>query len=387
VAVIGWAGVVAIGAQLGSTSTARLGFDFQLLLHAGRDVAAGRSPYSPDLIAGGAPTATELFYSYPPPIAQALAPVSWLPDLLALVVWDVLAIGGLLLVAELLRRRLAPERAPLVVLAVTSAVAPLTLPFAVGLLFGNLDVFFPLLYGTMLLSVLDPWPRRQMLAGVALVVASLKLHPASMGLWFVGRALRHRASGAWRLVVTAAVLGILVLVVSVAVGGLAVWQDYLAVVRGGTGATIVDPRNAGPAAVIAGAIGGDDALARSLHLAVVAVAIAVTLWAAWRRGDPLESFAWATAASLCTLPVTWYHYPSALLPVAIGAWLRAEGSTAMQVRGLLIAAMVVAAVAIAALPLLWAAIALVILAARRSRSADATASAAASPARSVPAAG
>ena len=32
----------------------------------------------------------------------------------------------------------------------TAAVAPLTLPFAVGLLFGNYDILFPLLYGGML---------------------------------------------------------------------------------------------------------------------------------------------------------------------------------------------------------------------------------------------
>jgi hypothetical protein len=170
------------------------------------------------------------------------------------------------------------------------------------------------------------------------------------------------------------------------VGGVAPWQDYAAVVRSGTSATIVDPRNAGPAALVAGFLGGGDGLARTLHLGVGVVAVAVTLWAAWRRRDPLEGFAWATAASLCTLPVTWYHYPSALLPVAIAAWLRADRS-APTVRRLLVAAMAVGAVAIAALPLLWAAIALVILAARVSRPAVATATTAAEPARPVPAAG
>ena len=388
VAVIGWAGVVAIGAQLGSTSTARLGFDFQLLLHAGRDVAAGRSPYSPDLIAGGAPTATELFYSYPPPIAQALAPVSWLPDLVALVLWDLLAAGGLLLVAELLRRRLAPERASVVVLAVMLAAAPLTPPFAVGLLFGNLDVFFPLLYGAMLLAVLDPAPRRAVAAGAALALASLKLHPASMGLWFLVRAIRHRAPGAWRAVLTAGVVGIVVVVASIVLGGIGPWQDYAAVVRAGTTAAIVDPRNAGPAAILAAALSGGDAMARVIHLGVGVAAVLITILAAWRPGDPLEGFAWATAASLCTLPVTWYHYPSALLPIAIASWLRAGGTpAASQVRWLLVAAMVVGAVAIAALPLLWAAIALVILAARRSRPVVAAATTAASPARPAPGVG
>ncbi len=67
-----------------------------------------------------------------------------------------------------------------------------------------------------------------------------------------------------------------------------------------------------------------------------------------------------------TLPVTWYHYPSAMLPVAIAAGLRAHGASARPVRGLLVAAGVVAAVAIAALPLMYVALGLVIVAARRS---------------------
>jgi len=39
VGTIGWIGVVAIGWQLASTSSATLGFDLELLLQAGRDLA------------------------------------------------------------------------------------------------------------------------------------------------------------------------------------------------------------------------------------------------------------------------------------------------------------------------------------------------------------
>ena len=67
-----------------------------------------------------------------------------------------------------------------------------------------------------------------------------------------------------------------------------------------------------------------------------------------------------------TLPVTWYHYPSALIPVALAAGLRARGTSVRPVRGLLIAAGVLAAVAIAVLPLIYVAMGLVIAAARRS---------------------
>ena len=108
VAAIAWIGIVAIGIQLASTSSATLGFDFQLLLQAGRDVAAGRSPYDPSLLAGGAPTATELFYSYPPPVAQAFALVGWLPNRVALVLGRRRRLG--LVSADQLRRLLAPDR-------------------------------------------------------------------------------------------------------------------------------------------------------------------------------------------------------------------------------------------------------------------------------------
>jgi hypothetical protein len=93
----------------------------------------------------------------------------------------------------------------------------------------------------------------------------------------------------------------------------------------------------------------------------------MTVWAAWRRRDPLEGFAWATAASLATLPVTWYHYPSALLPVAMAAWLRAGPDARRRVALTLVVAEIVAAAALVALPLLWVAIGCVILATRWSR--------------------
>jgi glycosyl transferase family 87 len=285
-----------------------------------------------------------------------------------LVVWGAAAVGGLLLIAELLRRRLAQDKPRRVVLAVCAAGAPLTLPFAVGLLFGNFDVFFPLLYGTILLAVIDRGRRAQVLAGVAVALASLKLHPASVGLWLLVRAIRDRGSGAgWTALATAIAIGAGLVAASVVIGGIGLWTEYEQVVRAGTNAVIVDPRNAGIAALIAGAIGGGDATARTVHLGVGLAALAVTVWAGLRRGDAVEGFALASAASLCTLPVTWYHYPSALIPVAIAAWLRADQASIGRVRVALVAALVVAAVAIASLPLLWAAVGLVILAARWSR--------------------
>ena len=367
VAVIGWAGVIAIGLQLAAMATPALGFDLELLLEAGRALAAGRSPYGVDLVGGAAPTATDLFYSYPPPVAQSMVLFAGVPSSIMLVLWAAGAVGGMLISAEMLRRRLAPDRPSRIILVLVAAAAPLTLPFAVGLLFGNYDVYFPLLYGVMLIAVLTPSGGTGVAGGVALVLASLKIHPGSIALWFAARWLRDRRSGAGTVLSSAIAAGIVLLVVSVVLGGPALWADYVAVVRSGTGAVIVDPRNAGFAALAASLLGFGDAGARLVHVGVAVLALGLTIWAGLRRGDPLESFGLATAASLSTLPVTWYHYPSAMIPIAIAAWLRALPPDRRRVVGCLIAAELVAAAALVILPLLWVAIALVILAARWSR--------------------
>ena len=367
VALIGWAGVIGIGLQLAAMATPALGFDLELLLEAGRALASGRSPYGVDLVGGAAPTATDLFYSYPPPVAQVMAVFAGVPSSVMLVLWAIGATGGLLVIAEILRRRLAPDRSSRTVLVLVAAAAPMTLPFAVGLLFGNYDVWFPLLYGLMLVAVLAPSRGTALAGGIALVFASLKIHPASMALWFFARWVRDRRSDTARVLLTAVAVGAGILIGSVAIGGLGLWSEYIAVVRSGTGAVIIDPRNAGLAAFAASILGLGDPSARMIHVGVAVVALGVTIWASMRRGDPLESFAWATAASLSTLPVTWYHYPSAMIPVAIAAWLRSGPTDRRRVVLYLVAAEIVAVVALVVLPLLWLAIGLVILAARSSQ--------------------
>ena len=367
VAAIGWAGLIAIGLQLAALATPALGFDLELLHEAGRALASGRSPYGVDLVGGTAPTATDLFYSYPPPVAQLMVPFAGVPSVVMLVLWAGGALAGMLVITEILRRRLAPDRPRVIVLLLVAAAAPVTLPFAVGLLFGNYDVYFPVLYGLMLIAAVTPSRGTGIVGGLGLVLASLKVHPASMGLWFVVRWLRVRGSGAGTVVISAIALGLLALVLSVAIGGAGLWAEYIAVVRSGTGAVIVDPRNAGFAALVASSLGLDDPTARAVHIVVALLTVAVTVWAGLRRGDVLESFAWATAASLSTLPVTWYHYPSAMIPIAIAAWLRADTPDRRRVIGCILAAETVAVAALVFLPLLWLAIGLVILAARWSR--------------------
>jgi hypothetical protein len=365
VGVIGWAGVVWLGVQLYATSPPSAGFDLELLLEGGRRVAAGLSPYDAAMLGGTPPEAQSLFYSYPPPVAQAMAVFASVPSSVMLLAWDGAAIAGLLLVADRLRRILAPDLSRSSVLIPVVAAAPLVFPFTVGLLFGNLDVFFPLLYGTMLIAVLDVARTTRIAGGMALAVAALKLHPASLGLWFLIRGLSQHRDGsrptAWLVVAAALATGALIIVASLAAGGVGPWVDYLAVVRAGTGADIVDPRNVGPAAQIALVLGGGDGMARQLQVPITLAALILTCWFAWRGLDPVTSFGWAAVASLVTLPVTWYHYPSLLIPLTLAAVLNTRDASARSSNLRLAAvAVVVGIAALLWLPALWVGVAIVI---------------------------
>jgi hypothetical protein len=370
--VVGWAGVLWLGSQMFATNPPTAGFDLELLLRAGRDVAAGRSPYDPAMVAGAAPVAERLFYSYPPVVAQFMAIFATVPSGIMLLAWDAAGVVGLAIVAGLLVRRLAPGLRPSAVVVPVLSVAPICFPFAVGLLFGNLDVFFPFLYALLLLGMLaGPGSRASSVGGTAIAVASLaKLHPASLGLWLAVRAVRSPI--ARRAFIFAVVTGVALVGISVLVGGVSMWSEYIAVVRAGSGADLVDPRNAGPAAQIALLSGAGEAFARTLQIPITLLALAATVIVAWWRRDVVESLAWAAAASLVILPVTWFHYPAAMIPFALAAVLRARGSAvATRVAALVGAALVVSIVAIAWLPLIWVAVGLVIAAVRASAT-DAT---------------
>jgi hypothetical protein len=359
--VVGWVGLVWLGSQMYGTNPRTAGFDLELLLRAGRDVAAGRSPYDPAIAAGAAPVAERLFYSYPPIVAQFMATFAAVPSGVMLVAWDAAAVAGLGGAAVLLSRRFAPDLPPSRVVIPVLCLAPIVFPFAVGLLFGNLDVFFPLLYGLLLLGFAGDGGGWAPIAGgaAATVAAATKLHPASLVLWLAVRAVRSEV--ARRALLAAVITGIAIVAVSLLVGGSLPWIEYVAVVRAGSGADLVDPRNAGPAAQIALLTGGGEAFARTLQIPVTLLALAVTALAAWSRRDPVESLAWAAAASLVILPVTWFHYPAAMIPFALAAFLRARGSTAAtQVAMLIGIATGVSIIAIAALPLIWLAVGLVI---------------------------
>ncbi len=368
VATIGWAGFVLIATQLASLDPSRLGDDLRLLVEAGIRWRDGTPLYA-TVLSGTTLEAESLFYSYPPLIAQAMSLVVSIPFPAIFVAWTAGAVGGLWLVAGRLGR---DGRA---VVWPALALAPYVYPLAVALLLGNVNAWFPAAFGLVLAAVLAGGQGSLLAGGAALAVAAAaKLHPASLGLWLLVRGVRDARSGrssrALQILAVAAAIGLGMLTISLAMGGLDPWADYLAFLReSASAADVVSPLNVGPASQVALVFGLSDASARTLQLGITIVAIAGTAAAAWALDDRAESFAWATVASLVVLPVTWFHYPVALLPVALAVASRARGEAWRRTALLLAASIITAALAILAPVLVWVGALLVLAAASASRTA------------------
>jgi hypothetical protein len=371
VGIIGWTALVALASRMLGTQPPTAGFDLELLLEAGRRIAAGQSPYDPAIVSGAVVQAESLFYSYPPPVAQLMRLVGGVPTGLVLLGWGAAATAATAAVAVVVARRLGWTGTAAAVALPTVAVLPFVFPFAIALLFGNLDAWFPAIYGLLLLGALRPSGASARTAGIALAAATVaKLHPASLGVWFVLRGSAER-----RVAAVAAIAAVVIVALSIAAGGLDPWRDYLAVVAAGSRADLLDGRNVGPAVQLALLTGASEGAVRVIQAAVSLGAIALTAWAALRRSDPVESLALAAVASLVTLPVTWFHYPVALIPFALAAVVRSQtgpAATRRRTRLLVAVAVGVSIVAIGVAPLVWLAVALVLVAVGLSRPTAAT---------------
>jgi hypothetical protein len=377
--VFGWLSFIWLAVASYRQTPPSAAFDLELLLQGGRHVAAGTSPYSADLIAGKPTEIVDLFYTYPPIVAQTLSLVAAVPSPVIFAVWVTAATIALGVVAALIARRFDPARPPAFVALAAVAVAPLWFPFTVGALFGNLDIFFPALYGLMLLAAMadvgtaSERRRVAIAGGVALALASItKLHPALIGLWFLVRGLRgarQQVRDHWLVLAAAAVTGAVVLATSLVVGGVQPWLDYLALLRASANVDLLDHRNLGPVAQIVMVGGLGPSTVGPLQVVMLAIAAVGTIIAALRVGDPLESFAWATFASFVPMPVTWYHHFGALIPIGLAAALRARitGGRAWSVTITVILVSFFVAILGLGMPFTWLLLPLTMAAVRSSR--------------------
>ena len=78
--VFGWLALAALGFRMyGTGPQPGAGFDLWLLTEGGLHVAAGITPYDPTMLAGGSVRIANLFYSYPPLVAQAFSLLAFAP--------------------------------------------------------------------------------------------------------------------------------------------------------------------------------------------------------------------------------------------------------------------------------------------------------------------
>lgn len=370
---LGWAGLLALGVALRAKDPPQAGFDLALILDAGRRVAAGVSPYLAGAVGAGTQVES-LFYSYPPPVAQLASLVGGVPNGVVLLITGIGAVAGFGLVVRGLASGAEATVWDIVdVVLPALALAPFVYPFAIALLFGNVDAWFPFAYGAFLLAVLSESRRWRIVGGIALGLAALaKLYPGLLLGWLAVRGLvawvregRVGVPAEWRILAVAAAADLVAVVASLVVGGVRPWQDYVEVLRAGTGADFVSHLNIGPASQLALAL-GDPAVAARVAPIVALLAILATAAVAWRVGSVAVSLAAATILSLILSPITWFHYPVALLPFAAWAWIAVRrGNGRGAVAGLLAAAVVLAGAAIAAPVAVWLAVALVLVAVLR----------------------
>ncbi len=354
-AFVAWAAFGVLFAQMyGAQTPHGAGFDFELLLVGARRIAAGQSPYDPAMLAGNATGITELFYTYPPFIAQALLPVAGLPSIVVIAGFLAAAVASAAAaLGSLAAHGLGLPRSLAVVMALVAL--PFWFPFTLALLFGNLDAVFIAADGVLLAAVLGRSPSRRlvMIAGVALaIIAIAKLQPAVLGIWLVARGFRVRRfsrardpgvapatllPAEWRVAAVALVAGVVVVAVSAVAGGVGVWADYLTMLRTGAGTSLLDPRNLGPAAQIAMRLELGPSAVAPIQVAIDIAAVAGVIAAALLIDDPITSFTWALAGSLVVLPVTWFHHFAVLIVVLAAGIARAWSSGAAARRRAVIA--------------------------------------------------
>lgn len=338
--IVGWAAFGLLTWQMYQSSPSKAGFDLELLIAGGRSMAAGASPYEAGML-GSSVGIADLFYSYPPIVAQFFSLFVSLPPVAIFGA----AIAGASVAATLVGRAVAAafgsEAVGQAAVLPLAALLPFWFPYTVGMLFGNIDIFFPALYGLVLLAAVRPndAPRSrswEVAGALALTLAAIiKLHPAILGLWLVSRGSLERRRGddlrqigpvllppSWRIALVATVAVAVVLSLSVAIGGLQPWFEYVTLLRTGTAVDLLDTRNLGPAAQLVLFLGFGPSFVAPIQLAILAVVVVATVAAAVRINDPLLSVACAAAASLVVLPVTWFHHFAALLPFGVAAIAR-----------------------------------------------------------------
>ena len=280
---------------LAAVAAGTLGFDYLAYQQAGARVLAGERLYDPSIQQVGG---FGIFY-YPPPFVLAVVPFALIPPAAGTWLWLGLSVAMLVCAIAIL-----PVRANVRWLVLL--LAGLSWPVAYALKLGQVGPLLLLLFAVAWRSL----DRPVAVGAAGAIGAIVKIQPGILLLWalITGR-VRAVAVGAAILIVAA-------VAATVILGGIGVWQDYVALLRN-VSDPITTPHNftPGAAAYQAGVSAG---IATAVQLASSALVGAALVVAALRLRADASLLATVVASQLLS-PVLWDHYAMLLLlPVA---WL------------------------------------------------------------------
>lgn len=253
------------------------GYDFAAYDDAARRIVGGGSVYLPDTAARYAAGAYEGLYLYPPQLAIALIPLTWLDPSGATLAWLVVRFGLLAAGCGLL-----PVRSRTRLLAF--AVACISYPVLFDLNLGNISVV------AFALTALA-WRTVDRPIG-AVAHAALVALRFPFGLYFLQWLVERR----WRTMAWTIVAGLALILLSLPIVGVGAYVDYVAILRGlpditsgphnlslkSTALALGVPADVASIAVPIGYLAGLSAVAfaarrRDAHVALVVTAIATLM--------------------------------------------------------------------------------------------------------------
>jgi hypothetical protein len=290
--------------------------DFPTWYFSARAVALGWNPYDVrglNVLAGELGLGQRVLpYLYPPPLAQAFAPMAAFPYGVSRTIWLLLnaaVCASMLALAGRLAR--ADGSGDATALALLIATCGVLYPIANDLKNGQVNILMTWLVVVALTS------RRSWISGVALAWGTaVKIVP----IVFLGWPLAKRR---WQVVKVTGAAGLLILGMSVAAGGLHLWRRFfafLSAVRHGNAVPgTVPPQyafNIGLSGSLTRLLGpGDPLIPVLVMMAIILILLPLVLRI--RRLEASQAILGLTLAALLSSPFGWIHHHVFLFPALV----------------------------------------------------------------------
>jgi alpha-1,2-mannosyltransferase len=276
------------------------GLDFAVYWGGGRDVLAGLSPYRP---------LQSLPFTYPPFAALFFVPFALLPQGVAYVVWQVVALLALVVATLVVAERAGLDSRTALWL---TAAGMLVQPVVRDVQLGQVNTVI------MVMVVLDLFvvPRRYrgILLGIA---AGIKLVPAAFAVLFL---LRREWGSAVRAVAAGAATVALPLLV-MPNDTVLYWTKLIFDPSRIGGADYGD--NQSLAGVVARLVGGKPSTLVTAPIEVAALMVACLLaWRLLREGDEAGGVPAVALGGLLASPISWSHHWVWVVPAVCWLWAR-----------------------------------------------------------------